>query len=79
MVKGLKFDITRFFAVVIAVVALVAAYGWYAGIPGAKELLMFILGGIIGVVNPSPPKETIEISVPANYSVEASVSVKERK
>ena len=73
----MRFDITRFFAIVVAIVVLVAAYGWYIGVPGAKELLMFVLGGIIGVVNPSPSKETIEISVPSNYKVTISAEIKQ--
>jgi len=76
-VGGVK-NITSFFAIVIAVIALVAALGWYAGVPGAKELLMFILGGIIGIVNPSPARETIEISVPANYRVKVQATIEEQ-
>jgi len=72
-----KLNITSFFAVIIAIIALLAAWGWYAGVPGAKELLMFILGGIIGIVNPAPAKETIEISVPANYRVEVQATVRQ--
>ncbi len=74
---GIKFDITKFFAVVVAAVAILAAYGWYVGVEGAKELLMFVLGGIIGIVNPTPAKETIEISTPQNYRVKISATIEE--
>jgi len=73
----MRFNITNFFAVIVALVALIAAAGWYMGIPGAKELLMFVLGGIIGVVNPAPAKETIEISAPANYKIEVNATIKQ--
>jgi len=73
----MKLNITSFFAVVVAVVAFIAALGWYVGVPGAKELLMFVLGGIIGIVNPTPAKETIEISIPANYKVEVQATIKQ--
>lgn len=75
----MRFNITSFFAIVVAGIAILAAYGWYVGLPGAKELLMFLLGGIIGMVNPAPAKETVEISVPASYTVKVSAEIVEEK
>ena len=68
-----------FFAVVVAICLGVTMYAWAIGIEGAKELVMFLLGAVVGFLSPAPEREKIEISVPKQYRVEAHIDVKEEE
>ena len=66
-----------FFAVVVATCLGVTLYAWFMGIEGAKELVMFLLGAVVGFLSPTPEREKVEISAPAQYKIKVEAIVEE--